>query len=36
MKIKQMSWWNYRGLADGAIEADGADVLIHGQNGAPF
>ena len=33
MKIKQMSWWNYRGLADGAIEADGADVLIHGQNG---
>ena len=33
MKIKQMSWWNYRGLDDGAIEADGADVLIHGQNG---
>lgn len=33
MKIKRMSWWNYRGLADGAINADGADVIIHGQNG---
>ena len=33
MKIKRMSWWNYRGLADGAINADGSDVLIHGQNG---
>lgn len=33
MKIKQMSWWNYRGLDDGEIVSDGADVLIHGQNG---
>ena len=33
MKIKRISWWNYRGLDDGEIIADGADVLVRGQNG---
>ena len=33
MKIKRIKWWNYRGLSDGEIYADGADVEIRGQNG---
>lgn len=33
MKIKRISWWNYRGLDDGEIIAGGADVIVRGQNG---
>ena len=34
MKINNISWQNYRGLADGSIQAGGNDVIITGQNGA--
>lgn len=34
MKIKRISWTNYKGLADGTIEADGRDVTVYGRNGA--
>lgn len=33
MKIKRISWTNYRGLEDGEIIADGHDVIVRGQNG---
>ena len=33
MRITRLSWTNYKGLADGAIDADGYDVEISGQNG---
>ena len=33
MRIRKIRWWNYRGLDDGEIVADGADVIIRGQNG---
>lgn len=34
MKIKRLSWRNYKGLQDGNIIADGRDVLISGRNGS--
>lgn len=34
MKIKRISWTNYRGLEDGEIISDGSDVIVRGQNGA--
>ena len=34
MKINRISWKNYKGLADGVIEANGCDVVITGKNGA--
>ena len=34
MKIINISWQNFKGLQDGEIQADGADVIIHGQNGS--
>lgn len=34
MKINRISWKNYKGLADGVIEANGRDVVITGKNGA--
>lgn len=34
MKITRISWQNYRGLADGFIDPDGADVIVSGHNGA--
>lgn len=34
MKIKRMSWRNYKGLVDGEISADSCDVVISGRNGA--
>ena len=33
MRITRLSWTNYKGLADGAIDADGSDVTISGRNG---
>ncbi|MBR3499701.1 MAG: AAA family ATPase [Selenomonadaceae bacterium] len=33
MRIRKIRWWNYRGLDDGEIVADGADVIVRGQNG---
>lgn len=33
MRITRLSWTNYKGLADGAIDADGSDVMISGRNG---
>lgn len=33
-KITRLSWQNYKGLADGKINADGYDVTISGRNGA--
>lgn len=33
MKIKRISWQNFKGLADGSIQADGQDVLVSGRNG---
>lgn len=33
MKLKRIKWWNYRGLANGEIFADGANVIVRGQNG---
>lgn len=33
MRITRLSWTNYKGLEDGAIEADGSDVIVRGQNG---
>lgn len=34
MKITRISWENYKGLTDGAIEAHGNNVTISGRNGA--
>ena len=34
MKIKRLSWRNYKGLQDGSIVADGHDVTISGRNGS--
>lgn len=34
MKIKRLSWRNYKGLQDGEIIAGGRDVLISGRNGS--
>lgn len=34
MKIKNISWINYKGLKGGSICADGNDVVISGRNGA--
>ena len=34
MKIKRLSWRNYKGLRDGSIVADGHDVTISGRNGS--
>ena len=34
MKINLISWTNYRGLADGAIDACGNNVTVTGRNGA--
>lgn len=33
MKIKSISWRNYKGLEDGSITAEGQNVLISGRNG---
>lgn len=33
MRITRLTWTNYKGLADGAIDADGSDVTISGRNG---
>lgn len=33
-KITRLSWQNYKGLADGKINAEGYDVTISGRNGA--
>lgn len=33
MKIKRISWQNFKGLANGSIQADGNDVLVSGRNG---
>lgn len=33
MRITRLSWTNYKGLEDGAIEAGGSDVIVRGQNG---
>lgn len=33
MRITRLTWTNYKGLADGAINADGSDVIVRGQNG---
>ena len=33
MRITRLSWTNYKGLRDGSIEADGANVTVLGQNG---
>lgn len=33
MRITRLSWTNYKGLRDGSIEADGANVIVSGQNG---
>ena len=34
MKIKTISWTNYKGLTDGEIFAKCGDVVISGRNGA--
>ena len=34
MKINNISWTNYKGLADGAVDACGNNVTISGRNGA--
>ena len=33
MRIRKIRWWNYRGLDDGEIIAEGSDVIVRGQNG---
>ena len=34
MRITKLSWTNYKGLTNDEIVADGADVIVRGQNGA--
>ena len=34
MKLQKMRWFNYKGLADGEIDACCQDVIISGKNGA--